>query len=255
MARPVGFIGPLQPGMGSTSLGSVLGSPAAGLAGGLLAMQGLQRGGLSGLGMTVAGGALLGGAIGGPLGAAIGAGVGAIAGSIRLLFKAATEKAREKIRAVYGVDIQDKGILQQIVQIAKQGFGGNLDMAIRAPRIRELIELYALSTGQSTSGLPAQMQPIVLAQSGGALFQTSLGASVLPERIQSIGQTSATPVETTVRIEVPLTLDGQVIESKVVEVVMKNGRIVTAASVAGMKDSAGRRELTALQVSPGLLTT
>lgn len=128
---------------------SAIGKPNAALMGGaMLAMYGLQRGGLSGLAMTTADGAMIGYKFGGPIGAAIGSGIGAVAGLIRLLSKVRRTKAREKIKATYGVHIHDKGVLKQIVDIAKQGFGGNLDMAIRSPQIRDLVELYALSTGQ-----------------------------------------------------------------------------------------------------------
>jgi len=60
---------------------------------------------------------------------------------------AAIQAAREKVRATYGVDVRDKGILRQIVETAKQAFGGNLDAAIRSQQIRDLIELYAMATG------------------------------------------------------------------------------------------------------------
>jgi hypothetical protein len=94
-------------------------SNAALLGGAALAMMGLQRGGVSGLAMTTAGGALIGFKYGGPLGAAIGAGAGFVAGLVRLFVKSAEEKAREKIKALYGVDISDKGLLKQIVDTAK----------------------------------------------------------------------------------------------------------------------------------------
>jgi len=44
-------------------------------------------------------------------------------------------------------------VLQQIVDIAKQSCGGNLDMAIRTQQVRDLIQLYAMSTGQQTKGM------------------------------------------------------------------------------------------------------
>ena len=92
-------------GMGLTGNLARLGQSNAALLGGAtLALMGLQRGGLSGLGMTTAGGALVGFKYGGPIGAAIGAGAGAVAGIVRLFVKGAQEKAREKIRATYGVD-------------------------------------------------------------------------------------------------------------------------------------------------------
>ncbi len=46
-----------------------------------------------------------------------------------VMLRDAAIRARTKITATYGVDIRDNGILGQIVDMAKQGFGGNLDMA------------------------------------------------------------------------------------------------------------------------------
>ena len=147
-------------------------SNAALMAGGLLAMDGLRRGGYAGLAETTAGGALIGYKFGGPMGAAIGAAAGAVAGIVRLFVKGAVEKAKDKIKALYGVDISDKGVLQQIVDMAKSGFGGNLDMAIRSPQIRDLIQLYAMSTGQKTTGMPGTVTPLSLVETGGSLFQS-----------------------------------------------------------------------------------
>jgi len=227
-------------------------SPAAALGGGLLALAGLQRGGLSGLGMTTAGGALIGFKYGGPLGAAIGAGIGAIAGIARLFVKSAEEKAREKIRATYGVDIRDKGILRQIVETAKQVFGGNLDVAIRSQQIRDLVELYAMATGQSTAGLPPTMRPVSLLQQGGALYQETFVPGAAPSLDRIGGGTPASTGPTIINITVPGAKE--FFEKETVRVVLENPRTVQASSLAATKANAGRRELVALQLSPGTLT-
>jgi hypothetical protein len=224
-------------------------SNAALLGGATLALMGLQRGGLSGLAMTTAGGAMIGFKYGGPLGAAIGAGIGAVAGLVRLFVKGAEEKAREKIKATYGVDIRDKGVLKQIVDIAKQGFGGNLDMAIRSQQIRDLVELYALSTGQSTSGLPASVRPVSLLQQGGGLFQSSSGGLALDRIGGSAPSSAAAP--TVINITVPGAKE--FFEKETVRVVVENPRAVQSAAMTATKASAGRREMTGLQLSPGLI--
>jgi hypothetical protein len=224
-------------------------SNAALLGGATLALMGLQRGGVSGLAMTTAGGAMIGYKYGGPLGAAIGAGIGAVAGLVRLFVKGAEEKAREKIKATYGVDIRDKGVLRQIVDIAKQAFGGNLDMAIRSQQIRDLVELYALSTGQSTSGLPATVRPVSLLQHGGSLFQSSSGSLAL-DRIGG-GTPSSAAGPTVINITVPGAKE--FFEKETVRVVVENPRAVQSAAMTATKASAGRREMTGLQLSPGLI--
>jgi hypothetical protein len=213
-------------------------SNAALLGGATLAMMGLQRGGVSGLAMTTAGGAM------------IGSGVGAVAGLVRLFVKGAQEKAREKIKATYGVDIREKNILAEIVNIAKQGFGGNLDMAIRSQQVRDLVELYALSTGQSTAGFPATVRPVSLLQQGGSLFQSSASGLAL-DRIGSGTPSSAAP--TVINITVPGAKE--FFEKETVRVVVENPRAVQSATIAATKQNAGRREMTGLQLSPGLIVS
>src|SRR5579885_2575025 len=227
------------------------------LAGGsILALEGLRRGGWSGVAITTAGGAMIGAKFGGPLGAAIGAGAGFVAGLARLFVKSAEEKAREKIKALYGVDISDKGLLKQIVDTAKQAFGGNLDMAIRSQQIRDLIQLYAMSTGQPTRGMPATVHPLDIVQVGGSLYQSSgySNGTALPglgglPTLGTIGGgvASGAGLGTTV---VNLQIDSKTVGN----VIIQNGRVVAQGAINAMKANAGRRELTALQVSPGLVT-
>ncbi len=171
---PAGFEGPMQS-FGQLSFGgklSQLGKSNAALMGGaMLALMGVQRGGVSGLAMTTAGGAMIGFKYGGGFGAAVGAGIGAAVGLMGLFRKSAEKKVREKVKATYGVDLQDKGVRLQIVEIAKQSYGGNFDMAIRSKQVQELVRLYAMTTGQETGKLPAQMTASVLVQQGGGLYQ------------------------------------------------------------------------------------
>ena len=166
----------------------------------------------------------------------------------------ATEKARQKIKATYGVDILDKNILQQIVDIAKQKYGSNLDMAIRAQEVRELVELYALSTGQGTAGLPATMKPVTLAQSGGSLFQQSPGVGLSSlaamDRIGSGSPSNAGPM--VIKLDGPATTT--LLRGEAVQAIADNPRAVQSASLATTKGNAGRRQMTARQISPGTIT-
>jgi hypothetical protein len=230
-------------------------------AGAMLAMDGLRRGGKLGVAETTAGGAMIGAKFGGPLGAAIGAVAGFAAGMVRLFIKGAVEKARQKIKDLYGVDIPDKGVLQQIVDTAKQSYGGNLDMAIRTAQIRDLIQLYAMSTGQATKGMPATVHPLDLVQKGGSLYQSpgySNGASLpgmdgLPT-LDSIGggvASGAGPV--VIQLDGPATTS--LLQGQAVQAIASNPRIVQSAVMSASKSNAGRRQMASLQLSPGLLTT
>ena len=225
-------------------------------AGAMLTFDGLRRGGWLGVGETTAGGAMIGAKFGGPLGAAIGAGIGFLAGVVRLFVKGAAEKAHDKIKALYGVDVSDKGVLQQVVDTAKSAFSGNLDLAIRSPQMRDLIQLYAMSTGQKPTGMPGAVTPVSLVESGGGLYQATqynngqplAGLAGLPS-FDQVGGGSMTNAGGTVVI--PLQIDSQAVGN----VVIQNGRVVTQGAISAMKSNAGRREMTALQLSPGTLVT
>jgi hypothetical protein len=183
----------------------------------------------------------------GPVGWIAAAGIGAFAGILGMFRKSAEQKVREKIKATYGVEIRGKNILRQIVEIAKQGFGGNLDMAIRSQPVRELVELYAMSTGQSTAGLPPVMRPVSMVQYGGALFSQGSGGFSLDR----IGAGVASSGTTVINITVPGAKE--FFEQETVRVVVNNPRAVQSAAMNAMKQNAGRRQSAALQMSPGLV--
>jgi hypothetical protein len=149
--------------LGMTAYGGAI--TGAGLG---LAAYGLQRGGVAGLAMSTAGGAIVGMQFGGPIGAAIGAAVGAIAGTVRLFVQTEQEKIRAQIKQVYGIDIPNRQILGQIQQIVDQNYGGNVAVGIRSQEVQQLVRLYALSTGQAAN-MPRPMYNATIAQSTGGL--------------------------------------------------------------------------------------
>ena len=236
------------------AIGGKLGGGLLGAGGGLV-FDGLRRGGVAGLFETIGGGALIGAKFGGPIGAAIGAGVGAVAGIIRLFIKGAQDKAREKIKALYGVDIKDKGLLKQIVDMAKQGFGGNMDVAIRSQQVKDLIELYAMATGQDIGRLGVgKGAPISLMQSGGIVTQAPVyyNGSALPAPPRTAAAAPAGGSATVV-----LQLDGptteRVLQGQAVEVLASNPRVAVDAVNRASKGNYGRFEQSRQLFSPGLV--
>jgi hypothetical protein len=223
--------------------------------GGILAFDGLRRGGLTGLAETTAGGALIGAKFGGPLGAAIGAGIGATAGFIRLFIKGAEQKAIEKVQAIYSLRI-DRSLAKTIVAQAKQTYGGDLDLAIRSPQVRDLLELYAMSTGQKFSGSSNQVRPLTLVQNSGGLFEapsyrngsllSSLGGNV------QIGQAATQPTTVVVKLDGPATT--QLLQGQVVQTVQNNPGTVAQAAAQATRQSIGRRDMMAMQFAPGAIT-
>jgi hypothetical protein len=160
-------------------------SPAATAAGMMLATSGLmgkQMGSWGGVGMGTVGGGLLGAGIGmqvgGPMGAVLGAGIGAIAGfGIGVGEKLAgiespTVKAHNDIKQIYGVDIpQNSGTIKQVVGIAQSEFGNDIAVAVRSPKVRQLVMLYSEATGQKMPLSASTPYAGSLAEQGGNLYQ------------------------------------------------------------------------------------
>jgi hypothetical protein len=270
----------LQSGSLAQKLTALGRSNAALLGGGLLAADGLRRGGLAGLGETTGGGALIGFKFGGPLGAAIGAGVGALAGTIRLFVKSGAEKVIEKVKSRYGLTI-DKGYAQQIYQIAKQNYGGNIDVALGAKEVQDLLSLYAENTGKPF-GVANTPRGVSLSQAGGRLtqdatyvngsaysFQSNSGLGVTggiatsllsaPGRDALSGSLlpyqfpNSPNVTVIVQNSIPHQAVGEFLSGKVVETVAEQPRVVQKASNASLKGNFGRSNIQAA-LAPGVLT-
>ena len=232
-----------------------------GLGAGFMA-DGWKRGGAVGFGESMGGGALAGATIGSmimpgigtAIGAAIGAGVGLVGSLIGKFRKSAEQKLRDKIRSLYHVEVRDKALLTQIVETAKQ-YGGNLDMTIRAPQVAELLELYALSTGQQ---FPMRniARPFVMAQTGGSLYQMpsydrgeAYGYSGLP----MIGGGNYQPVQGGQAINVQLDPQAtrEFLEGRMVSAISDNPEVVVSATSRGASRNVARRDLAASVLAPG----
>jgi len=207
------------------------------------------------VGMSAAGGALIGFRYGGPIGAVIGGIAGAAAGVVRLFIKGAEEKAREKIRALYGVEMRDKGVLRQIVETARQAFGGNLDLAIRSPQIRELIELYAMSTGQRAAGIVDRMRPLELVQSRGGIFEAPayLTSTPLPALTRMPAAASPPPGTTIINFTMPAEAVNEAFNGRTQQFIVQNPRAIQGAANQAARSSYGRREAAAMLMSPGTI--
>lgn len=250
-----GAVGSGTMGVGTT-LGSVLGSTGAGLAGLGLGAYGLYRGGKLGFGMAVGGGALAGFAFGGPVGAAIGAAIGAGAGIIRSLFKTATEKAGQKVKAFYGVEIKDKTILQQIVGIAKQTYGGNLDMAIASPPVRDLVELYSMAYGQGARGFGIDISSARLVQQHGQLYQEPsyrFGAPYVQQSPLPVSGVSAQQPVNIISLSMPSESVADYFRGEQIEFVNNNPRLVEHAVSRAHGQNYNRRGSDAQAREPGTI--
>ena len=217
-------------GLAGKQLG-ILGSAGVGLA-----YNGMVQGGWKGLAQTTAGGAMIGFQFGGPLGAAIGAGIGAAAGGIRMLFKGASEKTRERIKQIYGIDIQSQQIIGQIVQIAKTQYGGDMNVALYSPAVRELIQLYGLSQGTSvTKGIGRPMYGVSWGLSGGAATMQPVYSSGSLVTNPYVGPTTAQMAGGgTVLVQLQPEAANSLLEGKVVSILDKNAPAVADASTSAL---------------------
>jgi hypothetical protein len=90
---------------------------------------------------------------------------------------------------------------------------------------------------------------VSLLQQGSSLFQSNSGGLTL-DRIGS-GTPSSAARPTVINITVPGAKE--FFEKETVRVVVENPRAVQSAAMKATKASAGRREMTGLQLSPGLI--
>lgn len=145
--------------------------------GGGLALDGIRRGGVLGTLEAAGGGAMVGFKYGGPIGAVVGAAIGGGIAAFKSLFGGDDRKHVKKlVKEVYGMDISN-GIADQIIQIAKQRYGGEHDVAVRSPEVRDLLKLYAQTTGQKSAEDKFAQEKIhsaSLVESGGKLFQSAV---------------------------------------------------------------------------------
>jgi hypothetical protein len=249
-------------------LGGVVGAEA-GIGAGIFA-NGVARKGAAGLGETVGGGALAGAAIGSivpgigtVVGAAIGAGVGLVAGIIGLFQQSAEDKAKKHIKDSYGIKISDS-LATQIVQIAKDSYGSNIDLAISSAQVRQMLQLYAMATGQNFGGVAVTPQAYTLEQTGGTVYNLpslldnqsggQYGGALTTLAATSTGSTAAATAKFTVQ------LDGQatasLLQGQAVQAIGTSAGTKAVASAAQTNNAQnnGRRQTYVAQAAPGLVT-
>ena len=131
-------------------------------------------------------------------------------------------------------------------------------MAIRTQQIRDLIQLYAMSTGQADEGdarhgPPARSGPDGWVALPVARYSTALRFLVwagFRARQHRGGMASGGGL--VIQLDGPATTS--LLRGEAVKAIANNPRAVATASMSAVKSNAGRRELTSLQLSPGLLT-
>ena len=245
-------------------------------AGFMLANAGLlgnRRGSWGGIAEGTGGGALVGAGIGmqfgGPEGAAIGAGIGAAAGlGIGLAEKALgllspEEEAKKQAKSVYGITIST-AMANQIVGIAQSKYGGTkkefIQLAVRDPSTRQMLQLYATGTGQKFPMLASTPQAGSLSESGGKLYQNATYPFGNPYTFQSslpvaggfaTGQYPSSPGSVTLNVNGQSAAD--LLEGRIASTVTP-GYVQDQYSSA-LASSNGRLANSAAIQQPGLITS
>jgi hypothetical protein len=244
-------------------------SGGAALLGGGIALDGIRRGGVLGTLEGAGGGALVGFKYGGPLGAAIGAAIG---GGLALaktfgLFGGDRKHAKDLVKQVYGMSIND-ATADQIIQIAKQGFGGQIDVAVRSQQVRDLLKLYSQATGQKgveDKFVQDSIHSASFSESGGRLFQNAVydngNAYSYSSPLSAYGGVQTSPLSTYApnngfNGNLSISLNGQaasdVLAGQVVRVATPS--FVQGQALAASSSSVGRTAQQNMTLSPSALT-
>ena len=164
------------------------------------------------------------------------------------------------MKAQYGITV-DKSFASQLWQQIKTTYAGNVDVGIASPQIRELLELYAWTTGQNGAAASvAKARPVSMVQNSSGVYQMPTIANG-----QIYGTSGgALPVASAASLglggggamNVHISLNGdsaaKALQGEVVNVASSSPSVFSSGALAGARQSAGRRELAAAMLSPGL---
>jgi hypothetical protein len=222
--------------------------------------DGIKRGGIGGMFESAAGGAGVGAAIGsivpglGTLvGGLIGAGAGLLGGLFGLLKGNPLKDIKKRVKQSYGITIQDSEA-QWILDLAKQKYGGSIDLALSSAEVRQAMSAYSAATGQFNNQISSQPFSYTASSAGGmtsVMAGTTYGYSntgslggILPTNSQGF---MAPPNSSPVHIQ----LDGAATTA------LLQGQIATGAPGAVANSysySQQRMNTSATLFSPGLVT-
>jgi hypothetical protein len=270
LRRKPGVASAIETPAGAAMIGAKFGGMQGGMIGAGIGLgaDGLRRGGYKGMMETAAGGALIGSQVGGPAGALVGAVIGGAIGTVRMFMESDRDHIKKLVKQVYGMDINNS-MADQIAVIAKQSFGGAHDVAVRSPQVRELLRLYAQTTGQKSAEdkfVADTVHGASLVEAGGKLQQQAIYdngsgyAYASPFGTYQGVQTSPLPTYGSTSgggpTHVQLVLNGQaaadVLAGQVSRVATPS--FVQGQSQAALGSSIGRNSQTAMALAPASIS-
>jgi hypothetical protein len=262
-------VGIARTGLGG-NLAAISKSGGFAMIGGGLALDGIRRGGIGGTIEAAGGGAMVGFKFGGPIGAVVGAAIG---GGLALaktfgLFGGDVKHTKDLVKQVYGMDIND-ATANSIIQIAKQAFGGQIDVAVRSPQVRDLLKLYSQATGQKKAEdmfVQDSIHGASLVEANGKLMQQAVYdngnaysyASQLGtyQGVQTSPLSTYAPNQGVFSGNVQILLNGDAASNALAGQVVKTATpgFIQAQSIAAGSSSIGRSAQTALTVQPSAIS-
>ena len=181
----------------------------------------------------------------GPVGWVAAAAIGATVGLIGVFKKRGEDKLVEKIKAVYGITVDRSFAKNTLMPMIKDQFGGDIEVGIRSPIIRELLSVYRMQSNQSSlgAGLGAMnnvARGVSLTGTGGGVFQNAVNVNG-----NAYGYGGAIPSSGPVQPFQPAPT-----VSPVALTLQIDGRDVQAAVSRTNQSSNGRRETSAVLLEP-----
>ena len=181
----------------------------------------------------------------GPVGWVAAAAIGATVGLIGVFKKRGEDKLVEKIKAVYGITVDRSFAKNTLMPMIKDQFGGDIEVGIRSPIIRELLSVYRMQSNQSSlgAGLGAMnnvARGVSLTGTGGGVFQNAVNVNG-----NAYGYGGAIPSSGPVQPFQPAAT-----VSPVALTLQIDGRDVQAAVSRTNQSSNGRRETSAVLLEP-----
>ncbi len=225
-------------------------------------MSGLDYRGHVSMGEAAAGGAMIGMKFGGPLGAAIGAAAGFAAAGIRTLIGGdpPDKKLRKRIRELTGVDIDNKGMLKDM--LAKVGGTSTfqMDAWIRSRDGQDMIELAAQMSGQRFRS-KYNVPQLNLIGADGSVFEAApwlngqqmSQVSNLPSMGLTLDQISGgvgTSPTTVINFTMPADAVNDAFNGRTIQVIANNPRVVQGAALQAQRGSYGRTEAAVATTAP-----
>jgi hypothetical protein len=170
------------------------------------------------------------------------------------------EQIRKQVRDTYKVDIKDQGVLTQMAQIIKQSYGGSISLGIRSPQLRDLIMLYAQTTGQNFP-LQNKQRPFFLTEQGGTLFQAPTyqngqsisyagGLPTIAPTDRSIAGAPQGPMNLNATLQLDPAATTAVLTGQAANVISSSPRLVADSVMSASQGNYGRTEQVRLGISP-----